>query len=136
MIASSGGSSMGGMECATIPPVRAWLPAAALVALVLAGFGLPRSPRIRMGDAPVPNALAHWRQAGRDWLVVADGKADEVAIYDAANGRLLQRLRISRGVKDAGGLVQRDGELYVADDDGTLEKLKPSPQLIAAAGSR
>lgn len=124
------------MKSAAIIPTRAWLPALAVVALVLAGFGLQRSPQISAGSQPVFNSLAHWRRAGHDWLVVADGNADEVVIYNAADGRPLKRIRISRGVSDTGALVQRDGDLFVMGDDGKLGKLKLSPPLIAAADIR
>lgn len=127
---------MTGMKNAAIIRARTWLPAVALVAMVLGGFGLRRSPQISAGRQPVLNSLAHWRHAGHDWLVVVDGKADEVVIYNAADGRPLKRMRISRGVADAGALVQRDGDLFVMGDDGSLDQLKLSPQLIAAADSR
>ncbi len=127
---------MAGMKSAAIIRARAWLPAAALVAMVLGGLGLQRSPRIGTGIQPVLNSLVRWRHAGHDWLVVADGKADEVVIYNAADGRPLKRLRISRGVSEAGALVQRDGDLFVMGDDGKLGELKLSPPLIAAADIR
>lgn len=127
---------MAGMKFAAIPRIPAWLPAMALVALVLVGFGLQRSPRICAGNQPAFDSLVHWRRAGHDWLVVADGKADEVVIYNAADGRLLKRMRISRGVSDASALVQRDGNLFVVGDDGRLGELKLSAQRIAAADSR
>ena len=82
------------------------------------------------------NALAHWREDGHDWLVVADGKADEVVVYDAADGRPLQRLRVKGGLQDRDALVQRDDHLFVVGQNGTLEELS-LPQLeIAAADSR
>ena len=127
---------MAGMKFAAIPRTRAWLPAMALVVLVLAGFGLQGSPRISAGNQPVFSSLAHWRRAGHDWLVVADGKADEVLIYNAADGRLLKRIQISRGVSEASTLVQRDGHLFVLGDDGRLGELKLSPPWIAVADSR
>ncbi len=127
---------MAGMKLAAIPRIRASLPAMTLVALVLVGVGLQRSPRISAGNQPAFNALVHWRRAGHDWLLVADGKADQVVIYNAADGRLLKRVRISRGVSDASTFVQHDGHLFVQDDDGRLGELKLSPQWMAAADSR
>ena len=136
MPSSSGGVNITGMKTAAIIRARTWLPAVALVALVLGGFGLQRSPRISTGARPVFNSLAHWRGAGHDWLLVVDGKADEVVVYNAADGRPLHRMRISKGLPEAGGLVQRDGDLFVVGDDGSLDKLKLSPQWVASVEAR
>lgn len=132
MPSSSGGISIEGMKSAAIIRIRAWLPAVTLVALVLGSFGLPRLPRIRAASPPLFNALVHRHGAGHDWLVVVDGKADELVVYNAVDGRPLQRMRISKGIPESGGLVQRDGDLFIVADDGSFEKLKlPLPRGIA-----
>jgi len=127
---------MVGMELAAFIHSRAWLPAVAMVAIVLGGFGLQRSPRISAGTEPVFNSLARWRHGGHDWLVVADGKANELVVYNAADGRPLQRVRIKQKFQDFNTLVQRDGHLFVVADDGKLDELKLSPPLMAAATPR
>ncbi len=125
-----------GMKITTLVRRHGWLPLLVLLAIILCPFGPDGSLRADTGMAPAFNALAHWREDGRDWLVVADGKADEVTVYDAADGRPLQRLRVKGGLQDRDALVQRGGHLFVVRQNGTLEELR-LPQLeIAAAGSR
>jgi len=123
-----------GMKITTTVLRHGWLPLLALVTIILCQLGPDGSSRI--GTGPAFNALAHWREDGHDWLVVADGKADEVVVYDAADGRPLQRLRVKGGLQDRDALVQRGGHMFVVRQNGTLEELR-LPQLeIAAADSR
>lgn len=125
-----------GMKIATIVLRHGWLPLLALAIIILCQPGPDGSSRAGTGMAPAFNALAHWREDGHDWLVVADGKADEVVVYDAADGRPLQRLRVKGGLQDRDALVQRDDHLFLVGQNGTLEELR-LPQLeIAAADSR
>lgn len=119
-----------GMSLATILRTHPWLSVvcmlAALLAIVLNGFGLVR-------PQPGSGTLMHWRDAGRDWLLVADDEGNQLAVYDAADGRLLQRLG-PRAVGNVAALAQRDGRLFVVDDDGTRNELK-LPQLKTVASS-
>ena len=123
-------SQHAGMNLATILRTHPWLFAvgmlAALLAIVLNGFGLVR-PR------PGSGALMHWHDASRDWLLVADDEANQLTVYDAADGRLLQRLGPGT-VGNVAVLAQRDGRLFVVDDDGTRNELK-LPQLKTVASS-
>jgi hypothetical protein len=118
------------MKLAAILRTHPWLSAAgmlaALLTIVLNGFGLVRL-------LPRSGALMHWRDAGSDLLVVADDEANQLAVYDAADGRLLQRLGPS-AVGNVAALAQRDGRLFVVDDDGTRNELK-LPQLKTVASS-
>ena len=119
------------MNLGTILRTHPWLSTAgmlaALLAIVLSGFGLVR-PLPRSGTT-----LMHWRDAGGDLLVVADDEANQLAVYDAADGRLLQRLGPS-AVGNVAALAQRDGRLFVVDDDGTRNELR-LPQLKTVASS-
>ena len=123
-------SQHAGMNLATILRTHPWLFAvgmlAALLAIVLNGFGLVR-PR------PGSGALMHWHDASHDWLLVADDEANQLTVYDAADGRLLQRLGPGT-VGNVAVLAQRDGRLFVVDDDGTRNELKV-PQLKTVASS-
>ena len=123
-------SQHAGMNLATILRTHPWLFAvgmlAALLAIVLNGFGLVRS-------RPGSGALMHWHDASHDWLLVADDEANQLTVYDAADGRLLQRLGPGT-VGNVAVLAQRDGRLFVVDDDGTRNELK-LPQLKTVASS-
>lgn len=109
-------------------PHRPWLAAlllwAALVAIVSGGFGLAHPP-------PGSGQLMRWQDAGHDWLLVADADTDQLTVYDAADGRPLQRL----GPDAAGGIAamaRRDGHVYLVDDHGTRRELR-LPELGMAA---
>jgi hypothetical protein len=118
------------MNLGTILRTHPWLCVAGmlsvLLAIVLNGFGLVR-------PLPRSGTLMHWRGAGSDLLVVADDEANQLAVYDAIDGRLLQRLGPS-AVGNVAALAQRDGRLFVVDDDGTRNELK-LPQLKTVASS-
>jgi len=118
------------MNLATILRAHPWLSVVgmlvALLAIVLNGFGLVR-------PMPGSGTLMRWHDAGRDWLLVADDDANQLTVYDATNGRPLQRLGPSV-VGNVAALTQRDGHLFVVDDDGTRNELK-LPQLKTIASS-
>jgi hypothetical protein len=106
---------------------------AGLVAIVLSGFGVASSAAIRPGMPAVFNTVVQWRDASHDWLLVADGQSNQLAVYSAVDGRPLHRLDVKRGVNDAGAFAQRDGRLFVVSDDGKLGELKlPQLQMIAS----
>lgn len=109
----------------------AWVPILGLAAIVSCGFGAADPLPISNGSRSPFNALLHWRKGGRDWLVVADGKADELVVYDAADGRPLRRLHVSQGLQDVAPLMQRDGRLFVVGSDGVPGELS-LPQLALA----
>ncbi len=111
-----------------------WLPTLGLVAIVLGGVALIRSPQITSASSPSFNALVHWRDRGHDWLVVADGPADQLVVYNAVDGHPLRRFKVTHGLQDVDALVQRDGQLFVVDDDGELDELR-LPQLQVASAS-
>ena len=127
-----------GMNSAAIIRISPWLAVSGmlggLVCIVLSGFGLTRSPRITTHMQPAFNTLIHWRDASRDWLLVADGHADQLIVYNAADGRPLHRLGAERGLHDVDTLAQRDGRLFVVDDHGRLDELKlPQLQMVASS---
>ena len=125
-----------GMKITAKVLIHGWLPLLALIVIAWCRFGLESSPRV--GNAPEAgfNALVHWREDGRDWLVVADGAADEVVVYAATDGRPLHRLSVPGGLQDRAPLVQRDGHLFVVRRNGALAELGLPPLEIAAAGRR
>lgn len=100
-----------------------WLAALVLAAIVLGGFGLSDYPRVRAGATQTLDAMAQWRDQGHNWLLVADGKARELVVYNATNGRPLHRIRIAPGLQNVDALAQRDGHLFLIDADGQWEEL-------------
>lgn len=119
---------------ARLPP---WLPAAglllALVAVVWASLATIRAPRLTATMQPAFHPLVHWREAGRDWLLVADGEADQLTVYSAADGRRVRRLKAAHGVRGVDPLTERDGHLFVVGDDGQQDEvsLASRPQVAA-----
>ncbi|MDE2154704.1 MAG: hypothetical protein KGJ32_02245 [Xanthomonadaceae bacterium] len=115
-----------------------WLPVSmmlvALLWIVLDSFGPARPPRVAVPAKPAFESLVHWRDGSHDWLLVADGKADLLTVYNAADGRPLRRLALAHGFNDARALAQRDGRLFVIGDDGRLGELA-LPQLQWVASS-
>ena len=120
-----------------LPP---WLPAAglllALVAVVWVSLAVIRAPRLTASMQPAFNPLVRWREAGRDWLLVADGEADQLTVYSAADGRRVRRVKVVHGLRDSAPLTQRDGHLFVVDDAGELDEVRLSSRPQVAANLR
>ncbi len=118
-----------------------WLPAAglllALLVLVWVSLAAMRPPRLKTTSMqPAFNPLVRWREAGRDWLLVADGEADQLTVYSAADGRRVRRVKVEHGLRDSAPLVPRDGHLYVVDDAGELDEVRLSSRPQVAANLR
>jgi len=111
--------------------LRPWWPAlllwAGLLAIVLGGFGLAHPP-------PGSGQLMRWHDARNDWLLVADDEANQLTVYDAANGRPLRRFG-PNAVGDVAVLARRDGRLYVVDDDGARNELRLPQLAVAESGA-
>lgn len=123
------------MNITSIMQMPSWLPALGLVAIAFGGVALIRSPQITSAAPPSSNALVHWRDRSHDWLVVADGPADQVVVYSAVDGHPVRRLKVARGLQDVDALAQRDGQLFVVDNEGELDELRlPQLKLVAADG--
>jgi hypothetical protein len=117
------------VNTASILRTHPWLATAGMLAgllvIVLSGFGL-------VGPQPVSGSLVRWHDTSHDWLLVADDQANHLTVYDAVDGRPVQRLD-AKVVGDVAAMAQRDGRLFVIDDDGTRKELKlPQLQTVAA----
>ncbi|WP_458071685.1 hypothetical protein [Rhodanobacter sp. BL-MT-08] len=108
---------------------------AALVGLVMGGFGVDRAVPLAGARSSMSGTLVHWHDANHDWLVVGDGESDQLSIYNAADGSLVRRVAVRHGLNDANALAQRDGRLFVVGDDGQLGELQlPQLQMVAVNG--
>lgn len=124
------------MNITSIMRIPSWLPALGLVAITFGGVALIRSPQITSGTPPSFNALVHWRDRSHDWLVVADGPADQLVVYNAVDGHPLHRFTVAHGLQDVDALAQRDGQLFVVDNNGELDELRLPQLQVASAGHR
>lgn len=127
------------MDMPTRSRISAWMLAsaalAALVVVVMSGFGLNRAAPLAGATSATPTTLVHWHDANRDWLVVGDGTSDQLSVYNAIDGSLVRRVAMRHGLSDANALAQRDGRLFVVGDDGKLGELSlPQLQMVAANG--
>jgi hypothetical protein len=125
------------MDMLTRSRISAWILApaslAALVVVVMSGFGLNHAAPLAGVTPATPTTLVHWHDASRDWLLVGDGASDRLSIYNAIDGSLVWRVAVRHGLNDANALAQRDGRLFVVGDDGKLGELSlPQLQMVAA----
>ena len=60
--------------------------------------------------------LVHFRDASHDWLLVVDSVTDEVVVYDADNGRPLQRLGADEGLVGVMSIAREGSRLLVTSD--------------------
>jgi len=128
-----------GMDIDNQSRISTWILAsallAALVAVVMSGFGLNRAVPLAGKISATSSTLVHWHDASHDWLLVGDGQNDQLSIYNAADGSLVRRVAVRHGLNEANALAQRDGRLFVVGDDGKLGELKlPQLQMVAANG--
>ncbi|MBB6187180.1 hypothetical protein [Rhodanobacter sp. MP7CTX1] len=107
---------------------------AGLLVLVLGSVCVTRSQQLSTSGQPAFNTVVHWHDVSHDWLLVADGPADRLSVYSAVDGRPLGQLHVQRGLRDVDAMAQRDGRLFVIDDDGRQSELE-LPQLQLAAAS-
>jgi len=88
-------------------------------------------------DLPAANQLVHWRDAGHDWLLVVDPQTRELVVYDANDGRPLQRLGADDGLPPARSIMLQGSSLFVTGGQPSKVRRLKLPQLQAvAAGTR
>lgn len=75
------------------------------------------------------NRLVHWRDAGHDWLLVADRSAHELVVYDARSGAPIKRLGADDGLGEVDSVAQFGDQLVVRDSDSTRHRVVSLPEL-------
>lgn len=107
-----------------------------LILLAVLSLGLSWSwlPAAAGSDEADPvGQLVHWRDAGHDWLLVVDPETRELVVYDANDGRPLERLGADDGLPDVHSIVRQGSLLLVADRHYSDVRLLRLPQLQQVA---
>jgi len=84
-------------------------------------------------ELPAANQLVHWQGAGHDWLLVVDPQTRELVVYDARDGRPLQRLGAEDGVPPVQSIVLQGPWLFVTGGQHPKVRLLKLPQLQAVS---
>ncbi|CAM5536843.1 putative protein OS=Rhodanobacter lindaniclasticus OX=75310 GN=B1991_06805 PE=4 SV=1 [Rhodanobacter lindaniclasticus] len=84
-------------------------------------------------ELPAANQLAHWRDAGHDWLLVVDPQTRELVVYDASDGRPLRRLGAGDGVPPVQSVVLQGSWLFVMGVRHPRVRLLKLPRLQPVA---
>ena len=77
--------------------------------------------------------LVHWSDADHDWLLVVDQASGELVVYDANDGRPLERLGADDGLPDVHSIAQLGSLLLVTDRQRSTLRLLKLPQLQQVA---
>lgn len=79
------------------------------------------------------NQLVHWQDAGHDWLLVVDPATRELVVYDAGDGRPLDRLGADDGLPDVQSIAQQGHWLLVTGEQPRAVRRLELPELRAVA---
>lgn len=79
------------------------------------------------------NRLVHWRDAGHDWLLVADRSAHELVVYDARSGAPIKRLGADDGLGEVDSVAQFGDQLVIGDSDSARHRVVSLPALQPVA---
>jgi len=103
------------------------------VATWLAWSWMPSAGTGQGSREAMTGELVHWRDAGHDWLVVVDPATRELVIYDANDGRPLERLGADDGLPPVHSISTQGSQVLVTDAghrDSRVLKL-PELQLVS-----
>ena len=108
-----------------------------IVLLVVLSASLVRSWLPASDDTtelPAANQLVHWHDAGHDWLLVVDPQTRELVVYDAKDGRPLQRLGAGDDLPPVRSIVLQGSWLFVmgAQHAGVRQLNLPQLQAVTA----
>lgn len=87
----------------------------------------------RAAEAPSIQQLVHWQDADHDWLLVVDPVTRELVVYDATDGRPLERLGADDGLGDVQSIAQQGSWLLVTGRQRPEVRLLKLPELRAMA---
>jgi hypothetical protein len=79
--------------------------------------------------------LVHWQDASHDWLLVVDPATRELVVYDANDGRPLERLGADDGLPEVQSIAQQGSWLFVTGRQHSKVRLLKLPELRAVAAS-
>jgi hypothetical protein len=89
----------------------------------------------RAAEQPSVQQLVHWQDADHDWLLVVDPATRELVVYDATDGRPLERLGADDGLPDVQSIAQQGPWLFVTGRQHPKLRLLKLPELQAVAAS-
>lgn len=87
----------------------------------------------RAAAGPPIQPIVHWQDAGHDWLLVVDPATRELVVYDATDGRPLERLGADDGLPDVQSIARLGRWLLVTGRQQPKLRLLKLPELQAVA---
>lgn len=90
----------------------------------------------RATEQPSAPQLVHWQDAGHDWLLVVDPATRELVVYDAVDGRPLERLGADDGLPEVQSIARQGSWLLVTGrQESRMRRLKlPELRVVAVDG--
>lgn len=76
--------------------------------------------------------LVHWKDAGHDWLLVVDQATHELVVYDAKDGRPLQRVGTVSGAGPIDSIIGEGNWLIATSQQHPLVQVLSLPGLQPA----
>jgi len=81
--------------------------------------------------------LVHWQDAGHDWLLVVDPTTGELVVYDAVDGRPLERLGADDGLPQVRSIARQGSWLLVTGrQQSKVHRLKLPELRVVAVDDR
>lgn len=111
---------------------------AGVILFVLSSLGLwwswPPATDVATGVVPA-SQLVRWQDASHDWLLVVDPSTRELVVYDARDGRPLDRFGTDDGMPRVKSIALRGPWLYVTGQSHARTRLLRLPELQAMAAT-
>ncbi|WP_426700334.1 hypothetical protein ACPPVV_13120 [Rhodanobacter sp. Col0626] len=84
-------------------------------------------------EAAPTSQLVHWQDASHDWLLVVDPATRELVVYDANDGRPLERLGTDDGLPAVQSIAQQGSWVFVTGGQHAKMRVLKLPVLQAVA---